>query len=357
MTSLNTSKTSIVLISIFRESEIGGVSVHSSNLRDRLAEAGHNVIALDLHSYAKRGATGWFDLLRKLISLRKQDYQLYHFHASNRAIPFHAAAPLLKALGAKLVLSIHSGSGYDQYVQHHRGTRALSYLNFRFLSRLIFMNEKECDAAKARFPQLSRRIVKINPFIAPQASALPTTGRSEQRPFLIVAIGTYGQRYNLLSAVNAAFKLRQEGLSLRLKLIISSHNPEAEYKQTLLDTISAVGGEVDIEVVEDSDDVLSHLAGANLSIRPSFGDSYGLCVAESLLVGTPAIATSVCKRCAAAETYPPGDDVKLMSLIREHYHRPPRPRKNLLAPDEDSFKSYVRMYREIATPISTPIST
>ncbi len=71
---------------------------------------------------------------------------------------------------------------------------------------------------------------------------------------------------------------------------------------------------IEVIILEDSNTILQVLAEHDVFIRPSFLDSYGLCVAESLLVGTPAIATDVCRRCSQAMLYRQGDFDTLQEL-------------------------------------------
>jgi len=105
--------------------------------------------------------------------------------------------------------------------------------------------------------------------------------------------------------------------------------------------------EMNVEVFEDRSDVLEILAMNDVLIRPSLLDSYGLSVAESLLVGTPAIATDVCRRCDEAILYQQGDIPALVEHLKTVYAQRSEETKVLLHDSEDSFHGYIAEYVKI----------
>ena len=90
----------VVVISVFRERVIGGISVHSTNLYNRLLEIEAEVEKVDFSGLLV--APG---LLRKvfvllgaglqLIGHRLNGAKIFHFHGSNRAILFFLYGPLM----------------------------------------------------------------------------------------------------------------------------------------------------------------------------------------------------------------------------------------------------------------------
>lgn len=351
--------TGLVLLSIFTESMVGGIAVHSSNLYQKLLADGVEVARVDYGAVIaarQRGAwgaalSGFFQLLFRTLRLRLRGHRFFHFHASNLALPYLVLCLPLYLSGARLALSIHSGYGFDKWLDDRPLLARLDGWAFRLLRALIFMNPEESAAVARRYPQLAGRIVTINPYIAPRAEALPERPPAPQR-FTVSTIGAWGKRYNVQEAVRGALRFHREtGVPTTVRVIQSTALVEPDYRQATLGEFERYRTEIDVELYEDTDQILSLLAGSDVFVRPSLGDSYGLCVAEALLVGTPAIVTDICRRCRAALLYQPGDLDRLTALLKEVYQQKADglPRRRLLDADEDAYNNYRRLYQRIAT--------
>ncbi|NJC26121.1 glycosyltransferase family 4 protein [Neolewinella antarctica] len=345
----------IALISIFRESLIGGISVHSSSLFDRLVENKENVVKVNYaevfqqQTLAKKLLAG-VSMGVRLLKLRFSGIRIFHFHASNQALVFYLFAPVLYLMGGRIILSIHSGYGYDKWLDEHPGYDNLNQVAFRCLDRLIFMNPEESTRIRLRYPFLRKRVATVNPFIAPAASSLPKMQSvvCEKNNFCIATIGAWGARYNVEEAVEAAAILSERiEESISVTVIQSTSLLETSYKQRVLDRFAILSDRLDITVVEDSSAILDLLARHDVFVRPSKGDSYGLCVAEALLVGTPAIATDVCRRCEGTLLYRQGDTEALVAHLRTVYAASSRVRKSLLDPSQDSYAGYLKEYQAL----------
>lgn len=346
----------VVLISVFRHNVIGGISVHSTNLYNRLQELEAKVGRVDFSGLIT--APG---LLRKLLVILGVGFQLigqrlngakiFHFHASNRAIMYFLYAPLLWLLGGRILLSIHSGYGYDKFMGERWEYRTLSRFGFRFLHRLIFMNPEERDRIARRFPFLEGKVISVNPFIAPKTAYVRAV--REQRPapdetFRVAVIGNWAKRYNVEEAFRAALAFRRrQDVPVRVTILQSSNMRDTSYQQRLEEEFNLTRNEMNVEVYEDRSDVLEILAMHDVLIRPSVLDSYGLSVAESLLVGTPAIATSVCRRCDQALLYELGDIDAVVDHLQTVYDNRGGAVKKLLNDSEDSFYDYLAEYVKI----------
>jgi len=161
----------------------------------------------------------------------------------------------------------------------------------------------------------------------------------------IATIGVWEQRYNVEEAVLAAVRFYQETkIPTSITVLQSTIRLQPKYKERVMAQIEAARESIDVVILEDSNKILEVLAEHDVFIRPSFLDSYGLCVAESLLVGTPAIATDVCRRCSQAMLYRQGDFDVLHQHLLKAYAEKGKKRKNLLSPSEDSFHGYEREY-------------
>lgn len=344
----------IVLISVFRESLIGGLAVHSSNLYERLLENGCQVEKIDYAFLFRRSSVPrriWivFKIGARLLQLRLRGTRIFHLHASNRALLFYLYAPLLFLTGGRIILSLHSGYGYERWLTDNPVYHQLNRVFFRLLSRLVFMNPEESARIRARYPFLKDRIITVNPFIGPPARQLPALGRHEDRTRMKIAtIGVWEQRYNVEEAVAAAVRFHSDTrVPTTITVLQSTIREEPAYKERTMGEIEAARKSIEVIILEDQKDILAILAKQDVFVRPSYLDSYGLCVAESLLVGTPAIATDVCRRCSGAMLYKRGDKETLAQHLMTAWSNRDLPRKSGLEITEDSFNGYFLEYSKL----------
>lgn len=346
----------IVLVSVFREHVIGGISVHSTNLYGRLTEMEAHVEKVDFSGLIVarsifRKVLVLLGVGLQLVGNRLNGAKIFHFHASNRAVTYFLYGPLLSLLGAKVVLSVHSGYGYDKFMGKRWEYRLLSQIGFRFLHRLVFMNPEESKRIRKRFPFLEGRVVTVNPFIAPKVAHVKRI--REQRPapdgiFRVAVIGNWAARYNVEEAFRGALAFRRKNeVPVQVTIMQSSNMRDTDYQKRLEEEFNLTREEMNVEVFEDRRDVLEILSANDVLIRPSRLDSYGLSVAESLLVGTPAIATNVCRRCEAALLYEQGDIDALVAHLETVYASRSKTTKSLLNAAEDSFNGYLAEYLKL----------
>ena len=345
----------ILLVSVFRESVIGGVSVHSSNLRDRLRADGHDVHAVDFYGALAPGrgvlakAASLIGACARVLSARLSGYRVVHFHTSNKAPLFYLTSLPLKLSGATLLLSVHSGLGYEPWLASHPLFAGLNRLFFPLLTRLIFMNEEEVARIGRRYPSIASRIAKVNPYIAPSVGEELSRPAPATLPLRVVTVGAFIPRYATEETLRACRRLTEEhGVPVHLTIVESSAYAQDAYRQKLTAEIDAARSPaLTIDLVVDTQDILGTMAGHHAFVRPARGDSYGLCVAEALLLGIPSIATDVCTRCAAADLYAPGDLDALVAWLLERSRDLRTAGRSLLAPDEDSYHGYLDIYEAV----------
>ena len=348
-----------VLLSVFRESFIGGIAVHSSNLYNKLREQGIDAVKVDYGPVFKAQKAGnplalfgaFCSLLFKTLGLRLRGYKFFHFHSSNTALPYLLLCIPLYLTGCKLLLSLHSGYGFDKWLNKHPFYAKIDGILFRLLDKLIFMNQEESVAVATRYPHLANRIVTINPYIAPQESEIPKkTDFPPNEIFTVATIGAWGKRYNVQEAVKGALLFsRKNNIPVQVTVIQSTSLTEPEYVERTKAEFAEYEKDIHITLIEDTPHILEILARSDVFIRSSLGDSYGLCVAESLLVGTPAIVTDICRRCNASKLYNPGDYNKMIAYLEEIYQNRPEKRENvrLLEKEEDAFNNYLDLYQTV----------
>ena len=342
----------VALVSNFAPSELGGVSIHSTNIAERLEDLGYEVARVQLLQTFDEGdyvAVGK-NPARLVAAVRRfvgRGFKLWHIHSSRRAYHVYPLVPLLRALGCEVVLSFHAGMGYSTYLQSHPWRVRLNRVLFGYVARILLMNAAEAQRIRELFPRHAERVTSLSPFIA-KRYALTETRVGATRPFTIVTIGSYARQYSMehvAEAVAAEPRLRDYDIHV---VVVAAHAyRDADYERELDELPGrAWPTNMRVSVRKNVADIYPVLEGADLFVRASRDDSYGLCVAEALQVGTPAIATDVCTRARGAITYPYGDLRALGSAILEVVEQGERPRRTLLHEEEDSFRQILRVYLE-----------
>ena len=120
---------------------------------------------------------------------------------------------------------------------------------------------------------------------APSTTAAPRTTRPP-----IVCIGTHEPRKNHVAVLQAAELLWREGLSFELCLIGGKGWGADEFDAQLA-ALQRAGRAVTVLRTASDDDLWSALRAARFTVFPSLHEGFGLPLAESLAVGTPAVTT------------------------------------------------------------------
>ena len=359
MASVPDPRTRVQIASVFHPGTIGGVATHATTLHDRMAAEGVDVARADYTPIASakgplRRAAATLRFGARVARLLLRGYRTVHIHASNRASVFYAFAPVLQALGADIILSLHSGRGFNDYLAHEPAQAAKFERAARRASAIVFMNEAEAAAVGARFPQYRDRIRCIPPYIAPAPGASGALPRRPSSPFTVACVGLWHPRYCVEEALGACARLAaRKGVPVAWHLAMGTSLMVGDYRERVL-ALADAHPEVASVIREDHENVPALLAGSHLLIRPSREDSYGLVIAEALAVGTPAIATDICTRAAGSMLYRPGDLDALDALVDEVYAAPPDDHRSRLAPGEDAYYAYRELYAEFARNFTKP---
>lgn len=342
----------VLLISLFKDEIIGGVSTHSTNLYNRLVEDDIEVEKISVFNIIS-STTILVKTVRAIqllftVLFKFDRKTIYHFHTSNKAYHFYALAPFLKILGRKVVLSIHSGVGYTNFLTKYPLFKNINRFYFKIIDYVVFMNNKEAESIRKVYPKLQSTFVSVNPYIAPVLQNEFGEKISINNRFEVVCIGAWIPRYNLEECIQALRMLfEQFNIKSKLTYVNSSMYLEQDYKDMIMSMLNSSNTFLEYEVFEDLNDVFPILKNKHLLLRPAKGDSYGLCVAESLLVGVPVVASDVCKRCDNAALYKYGDLDTLVHKIKEIYDSYPMVKKSLLDSSEDSYFKYLKIYESL----------
>lgn len=350
----------VLLVSVFKSTKIGGVSSHTSALAEGLERSGWEVRRVDFGSVTlTRSLRAVAPLLRfcadaarEVARHRSRGGRIVHIHSSKRALPFRLLGPLLHRLGCAVVLSLHSGIGYAAYLRERpRLLRTMDKL-LRRTRHLLLMNQQEARELARLFPHHAHRISSIHPFIKPLPSQIPSLAQPLPRdPFVVTVAGLWSRFYHYEEAILAAHRFQaRHSIHVEVRLLVGTSLVEPAYRAhviEVLDGLARGNAQFGYTLQEDCKTVLAELATSSVLIRPAKVDSYGLVIAEALLVGTPAIATDVCKRVAGTILYAVGDTEGLDAELDGVYARQPAERVSLLPEGEDALSDYVTLYEEL----------
>ena len=125
-----------------------------------------------------------------------------------------------------------------------------------------------------------------------EAPAPPVSGADPIDPLpLVVVVGSREPRKNHLAVLHAAERLWREGLEFRLRFIGGSSWASADF-DAVAARLRRQGRPVSIGRTVGDDDLWSAFREARFTVFPSLHEGFGLPVAESLAVGTPAITSN-----------------------------------------------------------------
>lgn len=313
---------SVALVSAFPP-PIGGVTVHVSRLADRLEGLGWRVVRVDTGAPDGLAAKA-LTVLRLVVRLlweRFRGNRLFHFHTSRGSLAFLVAGRLVRLLRGRVVLSVHSGA-FTDWVSRSTFHSRLLRRSLRSVDLVVMMNERQADELRrALTPGRVPRVEAVPPFVFPSVGA-DSRRRDPDGTFRITAMGLWKPLYayeEVLAASESA-AAAQPDARVELDLVVSTGSAVEEYRARVRQAVGTPRERVRVRIVEDMDprETFDYLASRDLLVRPSRADSYGLCVAEALFVGTPAVATDVCRRPAGTRLYTAGDVEALTQLIAEH---------------------------------------
>ena len=342
---------------------VGGISSHLNSLRKRLIEDGFNVAIVELinEDISKFGneklniykGTNPVFLLYSLFILIRNGFKLFHFHSSKRALPFFLVLPFLKLLNKKVILSIHHG-GFCGWLEESEIRKKIYSLYFSFSDKIIFMNEKEAN----KFVDLSRsnhsKVKSISPFIADNKKLYDlnyVAPNLNEEVFKITTIGLWRRLYKYEDVLKACREISQKKtIPIKLDIVTGSKPAGETYKAEIYEMASRIKSDfIEVTFIEDKHGILEYLKGKDVLIRANMIDSYGLCTAEALLVGTPAIATNVCRRPENTLLYTPGNIDQLVDHLVNVYERNRNKthKKSLLNREEDAYFQLIEMYESV----------
>jgi glycosyltransferase involved in cell wall biosynthesis len=350
----------LVLIGTFApDSQPGGVTMHCTRLAERLRET--TGFAVRTINVKYRGPI-WKSLLKSnplswmfaVFSARLSAFKLFHFNTSSRNFPFLFLAPLIRILNGKILVSFHSGAIAANLNKNGFLKKFAFSFALRFADCVLFMNKRESDIVAGKYPQFSPKFRTIHSFIIPSKTEI-TVPKREKDVFIVTAMGAWLHHYSFEDVITVLEWVAGKYPKQKFRLNIASalFNWDLDYKREIcakIGEVNRIGGNFKITYKENVEDTLAFLAGSDLFIRSSSVDSFGLCVAEAVFLGKPAIATDVCRRVDGVYLYAPHDLRKLETHVLSVFEKIKSGRlgKIELNEKEDAFPLLCELYRREA---------
>jgi glycosyltransferase involved in cell wall biosynthesis len=299
----------------------GGVTQHVWRLALELAGGGCGVC--DLYPGAGKYPTPGVALrvaplhcLQRLPWLWRQiartPAKIIHFHASRP----HAVAvygPLLwrAGHGRYLMLTLHHGDQRGAYRAIAPALRRVVRSSLRKFDRLVALSAAQRDFYEREIGIASHRIYEADSHIA-----LPFELLESMPVDSAVIDGSYGEELFIVSGYAAPYYRHEDAVRLvdelraerDIHLAICLYGQQ-QYPEYLAHLRELAAERPHIHLVFDLGfpTFVALLRRASLLLRPTTVDSYGLAVADAILLGVPVVASDVCRRHPGADVFRAGD--------------------------------------------------
>jgi glycosyltransferase involved in cell wall biosynthesis len=291
-------------------------------------------------------------LLFSMCKLIKNGFDLFHFNSSKKAYPYILCVFLLKLLGKKVILSLHHGE-YNTWLKKYKWRKRFYIFILQFADRIIFMNKDDAKVFKDISGYDDFKINNISPYIVPNDKyfKLSYERKGNLPHFMVTTMGLWKNYYLYEDVIDACINFSKEySKKIILDIIVGTISIDIKYRKKIFNLVKQESNSMcGINIIEDKDDVLEYLKGRDVLVRSSKVDSYGICIAEALLVGTPAVATNVCPRPVNTQLYKPHDIKELTGCLKEIEQN----RKNiishssLITKEDDSYFQLENIYQEL----------
>ena len=293
---------------------LGGVTIHCERAQQAMVDLGLDSAVLN---FTKRAQSGRQDLcgLHAVVGLVsclvRREPIFVHISAMNSlARVARVVASSWLASRCHLVLVPHSGTFPTDLGGRGAAGLLLRLSLRRYSVALCFSSEIETAIHRAR-PSL--RIVRGSPFIADaKIRHVRSTPQPPKKP-VVISSGYRTAIYGYDELLSAWRDLTDRPKHSELHLYVYGET-DLPYWQGVAKAARRLS---DVVIHEDAShvDFLHALKGGALYVRNTSHDSYGVALAESLYLGTRAIASDVADRPAGTRVYRRRDVQQLKALI------------------------------------------
>lgn len=310
---------------------IGGVTQHVWRLSLLLAERGCTVC--DMHPDTDKYATAahvrtaprarWLRLPWMIRELTRSSAEASHLHFSS------CAAVGLTGLMLKLVrrdhfrmLTLHHGDQRFLYGRLGSWFQARVARALHGFDRIVCLTQGQYDFYRDVIRIPAHRLVHGSsyvPFLEPPRSTKPISDEFDSPDrsgkVRLVASGYPSPFYHHERAIELTDKLRRE-VETELYLCLYGKSDHADYQAKLADMI-AQRPYVHLKQEMDFFEFTHLLRSADVYLRPTTVDSYGIAVADAVMLGVPVVASDVCQRHPGAILFPTGDFAAFEAAVRQ----------------------------------------
>ena len=284
---------------------LGGVSVYLNRL----------MCLIQKPSKVDTSASGWRKFFRLFFVLMHRKHQLVHVHVLT--IKILTIVFFVKFFRPyKIMITDHNSRAFVG-----RSKLEKSCIKF-FLDRSDYLVVVGAHIKKSYVEQGVRResesILVCDSFLPPredEENSILTTYPGAYFDFLrshgpIVVTNAYKlvlkdgfDLYGIDMCVQLIYRLRKDFVGVGLVIFLADCASNASYLLALKGQIRHLDLEEDIIFVTGQKELWPSFKKADLMVRPTYSDGFGVSVAEAIYFGCPALASDVCERAPGAITF------------------------------------------------------
>lgn len=268
----------------------------------------------------------------------------FHFSTTNAFSLGHGWIPPRRA-GQVRILTLHHGQLLERHQRMRRLSRRVAAISIRQFDRVVALSDAQHEFYTDEIGVPVDRLVRASSHIHLPGGVM-RTGRlqlaGKAARVMLVASGGLAPHYGHEHALRLIHETRG-WLDAQLHLCLYGPRDEA-----YLEKIQQRAGQSDRVTLHfdlDLPEFLRILAAADVYLRPSTIDSFGLAVADAIALGVPAVASDVCGRCRGAVVFPAGDYDAFEQAVERVVSNLPRERRLIAQlPLVDSLAAYLHAY-------------
>jgi len=291
---------------------MGGISVHIKRMKGFMESKG---IQCDIYNESKLE-----EKKRNIYAIKKYKMFLFkipflkgsivHFHTVDKRL--RMLLGIYKALGKKIILTIHGGSLVEQINGSGAIGKFILMKSLKKIDKIICVNEMNTsELIELGFEQ--EKVITLPAYINPIESIedqdkIPLFVQEflNSNDFKICANGCvrfYNEQdlYGIDMLIDLVQELSLNGIYVKLLFVVldvqGQNQDEKNYYEKLKRKIYEYGINHQCLLYEAYDtEFYPIIKRSNLFIRPTNTDGYGVSITEALYYGVPSIASDVCKR-------------------------------------------------------------
>lgn len=298
---------------------IGGIAIHVSRVKEHLEQQKNHNIIFDATQYQSRIVR-----LRKLLCLLMQRPDHIHYHTLYHSV-VEWMIVIISATLLRTPVTLIDHDCRDVY-KRSRWCKMLWRLTIPWVRQQVIIGTSTVQAYRDNQVPILQSACIESSFIPPnkehQSAILATYPPSlfafleQHRPIIVInafrlVFVDNKDLYGIDQTLTMLRELRQQ--FSRIGLVIAlAHRGSELYYAALQHHIMDHNLQSHCFFLEDQREMWPLLRRAQLFIRPTLSDSYGISIAEALYFGVPAIASDVCVRPPNTILYQTGNVAELI---------------------------------------------